>query len=53
VSFDVSIGGLVDATGSVSGDTSRDVFRVVTVTVELPTAVGTRSFEIEALVSDL
>lgn len=38
--YSVSIGGLVGPSGTATGDSSRDVFRLVTVTVSFPSAFG-------------
>lgn len=42
LSYAVAASGLVDATGLTSGDPDRDVYRIVTVTVEFPAARGGR-----------
>lgn len=54
ITYSVGVGPLVDQTGAVSGDSSLDVFRVVTVTVDFPSArVGTLSLAVSTMVADL
>lgn len=54
LSYAVTIGPLVDSTGTESGDSAQDVFRVVTVTVTLPSSkTGTVQMNIGTMVTSL
>lgn len=53
VSYTVSIGPLVDSTGTTTGDPNLDVFRIITVTSSWSGPGGSASFPISRYVSDL
>lgn len=53
LSWGIVIGPLVSASGSATGDTAQDVFRLVTVTVETPLSSESRTLSLATMVGDL
>ncbi|MFM9957163.1 MAG: hypothetical protein ACKVZJ_03740 [Phycisphaerales bacterium] len=56
LSWDLSIGGLISQSGSADADSTKNIYRAVTVTVTWNSArsgVGARSYALSSLVTDL
>jgi len=54
LSYDLAIGELVDQTGATSGDAAQDIYRLVTVSVQIPSTSGPAlTMTVATMVTDL